>query len=226
MDEIQVITQNFDSCFVWCQQNELIQQLPECPYCKIPMRVSINSKNIHDAREYTCHNVCGQMVSIRKDSFADEFRCTIMELLKIIFYYYCRGYNVETVHKEMAYGISRSGGIDMSKQMVLGVYSFMREIISNRVIRDIKKKKLGGPGYEVWMDSYKLNLKTNSGVEEFWIVGFIERETNRSRAYLTNDIKVDTIALFIAKTVSRHTTLCTPYYHLVGWEFLDKFFDH
>ena len=153
------------------------------------------------------------MVSIRKDSFADEFRCTIMELLKIIFYYYCRGYNVETVHKEMAYGISRSGGIDMSKQMVLGVYSFMREIISNRVIRDIKKKKLGGPGYEVWMDSYKLNLKTNSGVEEFWIVGFIERETNRSRAYLTNDIKVDTIALFIAKTVSRHTTLCTPYYH-------------
>ena len=110
--------------------------------------------------------------------------------------------------------------------MVLGIYSFMREIISERVIRDIKKKKLGGPGFEVWMDSYKLNLKTNSGVEEFWIVGFIEKETNRSRAYLTNDIKVETIALFIAKTVSRHTTLCTPYYHSVGWEFLDKFFDH
>ena len=102
----------------------------------------------------------------------------------------------------------------------------MREIISERVIREIKKKKLGGPGSEVWMDSYKLNLKTNSGVEEFWIVGFIERETNRSRAYLTNDIKVDTIALFIAKTVALHTTLCTPYYHQPGWEFLDKFFDH
>ena len=76
------------------------------------------------------------------------------------------------------------------------------------------------------MDCYKLNLKTNSGVEEFWIVGFIERETNRSRAYLTNDIKIDTIALFIAKTVGKHTTLCTPYYHQVGWEYLDKFFDH
>jgi hypothetical protein len=149
-----------------------------------------------------------------------------MEILRIILYYYCRGYSVETVHKEISYGISRSGGIDMSKQMVLGIYSFMREIISDRVIRDIKKKKLGGAGYEVWMDSYKLNLKTNSGVEEFWIVGFIERETNRSRAYLTNDIKVDTIALFIAKTVSRHTSLCTPYYHQPGWEFLDKFFDH
>ena len=89
----------------------------------------------------------------------------------------------------------------------------MRELISDRVIRDLKKKKLGGPGVEVWMDCYKLNLKTNSGVEEFWIVGFIEKETNRSRAYLTNDIKIDTVALFIAKTVAKHTTLCTPYYH-------------
>jgi len=91
---------------------------------------------------------------MRHGSFTDEFKCTIMELLRIIFYYYCRGYNVDTVHKEMAYGISRSGGIDMSKQMVLGVYSFMREVISDRVVRDIKKKKLGGPGYEVWMDCW------------------------------------------------------------------------
>ena len=149
-----------------------------------------------------------------------------MEIIRIIFYYYCRGYTVETVHKELAYGISRTGGIDMSKKMILGIYGFMREIISDKVVRDIKKKKLGGAGIEVWMDSYKLNLKTNSGVEEFWIVGFIEKSNNRSRAFLTNDIKVDTMALFIAKTVAKHSTLCTPYYHQVGWEFLDKFYDH
>lgn len=102
----------------------------------------------------------------------------------------------------------------------------MRELISDRIVRDFRKKKLGGPGTEVWMDCYKLNLKTNSGVEEFWIVGFIEKDSNRARAYLTNDIKIDTVALFIAKTVAKHTTFCTPYYHQVGWEFLDKFFDH
>ena len=150
----------------------------------------------------------------------------MMELIKIVFYYYVRGYNVEMVHREMAYGISRTGGIDMPKQMILGVYSFMREVIADRVIRDLKKKKLGGPGFEVWMDTYKLNMKTNSGVEEFWIVGLIEKTTNRSRAYLTNSIKVDTMALFIAKTVAKHTTLCSSFYHMVGWEFLDKFYDH
>lgn len=117
------------------------------------------------------------------------------------------------VYKELTNFIYKSGGIDICKQMILGLYSFMREVISDRVIRDLKRKKIGGAGTEVWMDSYKLNLKTNSGVEEFWIVGFIEKETNRARAYLTNDIKIDTIALFIAKTVAKNTTLCTPYYH-------------
>lgn len=79
------------------------------------MRITINSKNIHDAREYSCHNKCGQVISIRFNSFTDEFKCTVMELIRMIFYFYCRGYSVETVHKEMAHGISRSGGIDMSK---------------------------------------------------------------------------------------------------------------
>ena len=97
--------------------------------------------------------------------------------------------------------------------MVMGMYSFMRGIISDRIIRELKKNKLGGPGCEVCMDCYKLSLKTGSNVEEFWIIGFIENETQRSRAYLSNDVKIDTVALFIAKTVTKHTTLCTPYYH-------------
>ena len=57
--------------------------------------------------------------------------------------------------------------------MVLGIYAFIREMTSDRVIRDIKINKLGGAGHQVWLDTYKLNLRTNSGVEEFWIVGII-----------------------------------------------------
>ena len=79
------------------------------------MIIIISSHKIHDEREYSCNGICDKKMSIRYNSFTDEFKCTIMELLRIIFYYYCRGYSVETVHKEMAYGISRCGGIDMSK---------------------------------------------------------------------------------------------------------------
>jgi hypothetical protein len=54
---------------------------------------------------------------------------------------------------------------------------------------------------------------TSSNAEEFWIIGFIEDKSSRSRAYLTNDVRIDTLALFIAKTVAKHSTLYTPYYH-------------
>lgn len=76
------------------------------------------------------------------------------------------------------------------------------------------------------MDSYRLQLKTGSNIEEFWIIGFIEDKTERSRAYLSNDLRVDTVALFISKTVAKHSTLYTPYYGKVGWEWLSKFYDH
>ena len=110
--------------------------------------------------------------------------------------------------------------------MVLGIYAFVREMISERVIRDIRENKLGGAGKEVWLDTYKLNLRTNSGVEEFWIVGIIQPDSNRCRCYLTTDLRIDTIALFIAKTIAKHSTLQSPYYHQVGWQWLDKFYDH
>lgn len=151
---------------------------------------------------------------------------TIMEIVRVIFYYFTRGFSVETVWRELSSFHYLEGGRGEAKQMTMGMFSFVREIISDRIIRDLKKNKLGGAGNEVWMDCYKLSLKTGSNVEEFWIIGFIEEHSNRSRAYLTNDVKVDTVALFIAKTVAKHTTICTPYYHQVGWEWLDKFYDH
>lgn len=179
-----------------------------------------------DGRWYICTK-CLMKKSLRFGSFADEFNCTMMEVIRIFFFYFCRGYTVDVVCKELCVNsIGSKGGMRMTKQMILGMFAFTREIISERIIRDLRKAKLGGPGKEVWFDSYKLKLETNSGVDEFWIVGFIEKDTSRARAYLTSDIKIDTIALFIAKTVAKHTTLASPYYHQVGWEFLDKFYDH
>lgn len=78
----------------------------------------------------------------------------------------------------------------------------------------------------MWLDTYKLNLRTNSGVDEFWIIGILQPDTNRCRCYLTTDLRIDTIALFIAKTVKKNSILHSPYYHQHGWVFLDKFYDH
>lgn len=227
-DEVWVMTQNFDSTFVWLVQHRMLNLIPECSDCKIALRMTLTKRDENfDGRWYICTS-CLMRKGIRFGSFTEDFNCTLMELVRVIFYYFCRGYQVDVVCKELGSEtpVGKRMGLSMSKQMILGVFTLMREIISERVIRDLRKAKLGGPGKEVWFDTYKLSLSTNSGVDEFWIVGFIEKETSRARAYLTSDIKIDTIALFIAKTVAKHTTLCSPYYHQVGWEFIDKFYDH
>lgn len=80
---------------------------------------------------------------------------------------------MESVNRDMSsFKLSACAGRNMN-QMVLGIYSFVREMISERVIRDLRSNKLGGAGMQVWLDTYKLNLRTNSGVDEFWIVGII-----------------------------------------------------
>ena len=92
-----------------------------------------------DGRWYFCSG-CKHKMSIRFGSFTDEFKCTLMELIRVIFYYYCRGYTVDVVTKELSiYSVGARGGSSMAKQMLLGIYAFMREIISERVIRDLRK---------------------------------------------------------------------------------------
>jgi hypothetical protein len=58
-----------------------------------------------------------------------------MELTRLIFYYFARGYTIDAVHKELThYSMTSAAGIKNSKQMILGIYAFVREMISERVI--------------------------------------------------------------------------------------------
>ena len=64
-----------------------------------------------------------------------------MEIVRIIVFYFCRGYTIDVVFKELCqYNMTGKGGIGMAKQMVLGMFAFMREVISERVIRDLRKQ--------------------------------------------------------------------------------------
>jgi hypothetical protein len=90
---------------------------------------------------------CDLQKSIRYNSFAEEFKCSLMELVRLIFYYFARGYTIEATHKELTHhSMTSQTAIRNSKQMVLGIYAFVREMLSERIIRDLRENKLGGPG--------------------------------------------------------------------------------
>ena len=97
------------------------------------------------------------------------------------------------------------------------------------MISSIKIKKLGGVQRDCMVDFMKLRVrpsKKGGKNEEHIVLGFIEDETGRSRAYLVPDHKQQTIVQYLAKTVAWGTTLYTPFYSETGWEFLDKYYIH
>jgi len=48
----------------------------------------------------------------------------------------------------------------------------------------------------------------------------------RCRAYIIPSIKIQTVAMYMSKTVAKGSTVFTPFYQETGWEFLDKYFTH
>ena len=64
------------------------------------------------------------------------------------------------------------------------------------------------------IDFLKLHLRNKKGRSEEWLVlGFIERNSNRCRGYIIPNIKVQTIVQYLAKTVEKETVLYTPFYY-------------
>jgi len=92
-------------------QNKLLNLIPECSKCSIPLKLTLSKKTENfDGRWYFCTG-CRRKMSIRFGSFMDEFKCTLMELIRVIFYYYCRGYYVDVVCKELSfYSTGARGG--------------------------------------------------------------------------------------------------------------------
>ena len=86
---------------------------------------------------------------------------------------------------------------------------------------------MGGKDKEVAVDIFKLSIRNSKGInDEHLLIGFLEKETKQTRAFLAPNIKVQTIAKYISKVVAYQTTLYTPFYADTGFEFLFKYFDH
>jgi hypothetical protein len=78
------------------------------------------------------------------------------------------------------------------------------------------------------VDFLKLHLRNLkiSKCDEYVVLGFIEKDTLRTRGYLVPNCKSQTIVQYLGKTVAKGTILYTPFYSETGWEFLDKYYEH
>ena len=221
------ISGGFDASYNWLMCNNVLNGIPVCEICCAEMEMGGNGQRCSmDSRSYRCRT-CLTRTSIRHRSFLKDSHCTLMEFVRIGFYYFLKGYDPDLAHREMTENATDGSGVGISKSTVYAVYAQCRERISRHSAYSVRTKKFGGPKKEVMIDFLKLHLRNKKGRSEEWLVlGFIERNSHRCRGYIIPNIKVQTIVQYLAKTVEKETVLYTPFYYEQGWEFLDKYFDH
>ena len=62
-----------------------------------------------------------------------------MEIVRVIFYYFARGYPDELAHQELCDGYDEFGVRELSKNAVRTVMAFCREVISRRTMRELQE---------------------------------------------------------------------------------------
>ena len=93
--EIYRVTKNFRRCLRWVVNKGLIPETRECPYCHKVMRIVNVHAKVKDGLMFKCTRLeCRDIkVSIREGTIFNENHLTLIETVRVVFYYVSRGFN-------------------------------------------------------------------------------------------------------------------------------------
>ena len=120
-----------------------------------PLGIGLKS----DQRIYRCR-ACLTRKSIRTESFLLECHQSLQEFVRVIFYYFVKGFEQELCHRELTENVEDGeGGAIIKLQTIYFLYAFARDRISRFMTASVAAKKFGGPGQVVLVDFFKLHLR-------------------------------------------------------------------
>ena len=100
-DYMLSISGGFDACFNWLVANNVLNGLPVCDICCAEMEMGGQGQRYSmDPRSYRC-KVCLTKTSVRHRSFIKDAHCTLMEFVRIGFYYFLKSFDPDLAHREM-----------------------------------------------------------------------------------------------------------------------------
>ncbi len=101
--EIFRITKKFKLCIKWMLGKGMLPPNRKCPCCDQLMRVVNCSSKVKDGLLYKCtrHDSGDVRMSIRQGTIFEGSSLTLMESLRLIFYYFARGFNAMQAFKEL-----------------------------------------------------------------------------------------------------------------------------
>jgi hypothetical protein len=106
--EVFRITSKFKRCLKWMVGKGFLYEQKACPCCDKMMRVANSNTRYKDGLIFKCsrHDGTDVKVSIRDGTIFDGAFLSLMEAIRVIFYYFPRGFNAVQAFKDLKeYGI-------------------------------------------------------------------------------------------------------------------------
>ena len=94
---------------------------------------------------YRCY-ACLTRKSIREQSFLDSVTHSFQEFIRVVFYYFAKGYEPELAHREMTENTDQGSGAKLTVSQVYSLYVHARDRISKHFIESVEARKFGGKG--------------------------------------------------------------------------------
>ena len=169
------ITRDHSKTLEFLRSNGLLKDNFMCSLCNNNMRI-IKNKNKLDLQQFRC-KPCGKAQSIRYDSLFSNSKLSLIEFVRIAFYYFIDGYSTKEVQEK-----TTIDGKNISQ-----IYIQLREFISNYLQQTYIGNPMGGPYYEVVLPDdqyiYEVDESLFSHIDgqQVWVLGIVVRGTGEAR---------------------------------------------
>ncbi len=161
--EVFRITSKFKRCLKWMIGKGMLYEQKACPCCDKMMRVANSSNRFKDGVVFKCSRHEGGSdikVSIRDGTIFDGAFLSIMESIRVIFYYFSRGFNALQAFKDLKeYEIP-----NLQYQYVWDMYRRIRHLVHLYFQNQYRKNKLGEFGRVVEIDESKFTQHTKGDI--------------------------------------------------------------
>ena len=189
-------TKSFKNAFEWCVRKGLLPPKRMCR-CGYEMFVRRCTRFLADECCFKCPSQsCKRKISLRTGSLFEASKLTLMEVMRIVFYYFVRGFNAAQASTDLneLYPCGYAG--------VCKAYKKVRKQIHLHTQNEYSKYKLGSSGRPVEVDeSVFTHVRFGSSEKKVWVLGLFERETKEARLFVIDDREAETLTPIVQEHV-------------------------
>ena len=200
--DIYHVTTRHETTLRFLREHNLLKNDVSCDICESQMNIIVNNSKA-DLEQLRCPvRNCFTTKSIRVQSFFSGSKLSLMELTRLLFYYFLQDFSLEEILTKTK----------ISKSTSSQIYCKVREMISDYIQATYLHSPFQDPNDEELVVEVDESLFTHSDGNQIWVFGIYCRNTREARCFTVADRTAQTLIPIIQTHVPEGSHIYTD-----GW---------